>query len=47
MEAGMGTVKIGQSEYSGIGVHVNENRGVGKRMELETGTGAIEVEFYQ
>ena len=47
IEAGMGTVKIGQSEYSGIGVHVNENLGVGKRMELETGTGAIEVEFYQ
>lgn len=47
IETGMGTVKIGQSEYSGIGVHVNENLGVGKRMELETGTGAIEVEFYQ
>lgn len=47
IEAGMGTVKIGQSEYSGIGVHVNESIGAGKRMELETGTGAIGVEFYQ
>ncbi len=47
IETGMGTVKIGQSEYSGIGVHVNEGSGAGKRMELETGTGAIGVEFYQ
>ncbi len=47
IETGMGTVKIGQSQYDGIGVHVNESFNAGKQMELENGTGSIEVEFYQ
>lgn len=49
LETGAGTIQIGDSRYSGIGLEEKiDNRGLGavKTMELEVGTGSTTVSFY-
>lgn len=49
IETGVGSVQIGDSQYSGLGLEEKiDNRSLGavKTMKLEVGTGSAEVSFY-
>lgn len=45
LECGVGTVNIGENEYSGLAAEKSINNGASKSLDLECGMGEIDVEF--